>query len=197
MPTALCGKGGHFFQTVATAFGVPYNLGHASWKSSSSFRDLLSRFQKSWVTSENSEIDLMQSFWSWWWESHWLHFTPSLCASETAMKLHSTEERCFCYPVACFAFSVHFGFLFRKSILSTPCSLPQAVPLEQVRCNSRIVMPFHLIAVHLWKNIFFLWKPHPLYWHAAAPTVLTLQANTIIACGALPACIAAHFIQRT
>lgn len=30
MPTALCGKGGHFFQTVATAFGVPYNLGHAS-----------------------------------------------------------------------------------------------------------------------------------------------------------------------
>lgn len=52
-----------------------------------------------------------------------------LCANEAGVKLHSTEERCFCYPVAFFPFSakLRFFFLFKKSVLSDPSLLPLQV----------------------------------------------------------------------
>lgn len=126
IPTTLCGREATSSQAVATAFRVPCNLGHASRKPSSSSRDFLSQFWKlrHWSTPKLLvvvEVSLT---------AFHLFF---LCTSEAGVKRHSTEERCFCYPVACFPFSVcfRFFFLFKKSVLSHPsCSLPQVVALK-------------------------------------------------------------------
>lgn len=121
VPTTLCGREAASSQAMATAFRVPCNIGHTSWKPSSSSRDFLSQFWKlrNWSTPKLLvvvEVSLT---------AFHIFF---LCTSEAGVKRHSTEERCFCYPVACFPFSVRFRFFFllrKVSFLTPPAPSPR------------------------------------------------------------------------
>lgn len=129
-PTALCGREVTSSQAVATAFRVPCNLGHASCKSSSSFRDLPS----------HSEVPQLHSLWWWWWKSHCLHFS-SLCM-QVRQGWNCTAPRKDAFVILWLVLSslLFQVFLLRKASFVIPlCSLSQVVALK-VRCNSRAVV---------------------------------------------------------
>lgn len=81
-----------------------------------------------------------------------------LSVREAGVKLQSTEQNRFCYPVSCLPFMVCFGFffLFKKGPFQSLRSLPQTLKASgmQLQNSNWFVC---LFTPHLWKLLGFCW----------------------------------------
>lgn len=126
-------------EAVATALGVPCNFRHISWKQNSSFRDLLSHFEKlrNWWSPKLLIVVV---------EGSKTAFHLFLCVRQEWNCRALSKDTSVILSLAFPSWFVSGFSFFLRSVSSLPVPCPRLQPLKQPGCNSRAAL---VVCLHL------------------------------------------------